>query len=108
MSTLLIGILLGVAISPLGFDLARTAFARVRGARAVHRSDAPPGVADGRVEEAVYDGLYKHPSSGSVERVAEPSMPPSSARPGPTTTWRRRRKRIPAGTAAEDGREVAA
>jgi hypothetical protein len=70
-STLLIGLILGIAISPLGFGLARTAFTRVASSRPLQRRDedtAPPPSADGHVEEAVYRDLYAV-DSGLVERV---------------------------------------
>jgi hypothetical protein len=70
-STLLIGIILGIVISPLGFALGRTAFTRFTWWRPVQRRDedtAPPPAQDGVIEEAVYRDLYRA-DSGLVERV---------------------------------------
>jgi hypothetical protein len=74
MTTLLIGILLGVTISPLGFGLARGLYARITAARAVRRvaPAAPPPDTEG-VEEAVYSDLYETGDSGLVERVPRES-----------------------------------
>jgi hypothetical protein len=81
MSTLLIGILLGVIISPLGFGLVRTGFARVAAARSLRRLPEPPAIDEGRVEEAVYSGLYDARDSGLVERVPRSATGWSSTSP---------------------------
>jgi len=74
MTTLLIGILLGVTISRLGFGLARGMYARVAAARALRRDApaSPPPDSEG-VEEAVYSDLYETGDSGLVERVPRES-----------------------------------